>query len=486
MDDEPFGINMNGHHENVDVQISSTDFPSARPTGLEPCNVCGRTFYPESLARHVPICEKNLTKGSRKVFNTSRQRLSELDISQVPQGSPAHSKRGKENTSPGINLEAPKWKVQHDELLENIRYAREVSKLVAEGKPVPPPQKKDAPPGHVKCEYCLRHFSQGAAERHIDFCKEQKNRLIQPQVDTQAKERLMARTKYKAPKLKAPGTPARAPGRIGVLKPPTATPGIVANQQCHSAGSSPVTFRKTREEKSNGSSVRRRHHTLSPLTASRRSDLTPRYFDDDSDDDELTSDKSWGGAQRGATTDGASGAGRSRLKNASSDKGLDKATPERRKPEEEEAKASSPTEANVNRNNRKSYPAANKMAPRRKRSSTRIGATTQRNQPTKPQRDVSPAGSASSANSGSGSFCVGGRSPNNIPPPLVQLGTGNANSHWKSLPGVVIHLLNTCTSIRHVSRKSDLQGFQPSTICTTKIAYRKMSLVALPIIKFRK
>ena len=33
------------------------------------------------------------------------------------------------------------------------------------------------------------------------------------------------------------------------------------------------------------------------MTASRRSELTPRYFDDDSDDDELTSDKSWRGAR---------------------------------------------------------------------------------------------------------------------------------------------------------------------------------------------
>ena len=61
----------------------------------------------------------------------------------------------------------------------------------------------------------------------------------------------LARTKYKAPKLKAPGTPARvsSSGPTG-LKPPTATPGILSNQQqCQSAGSSPVTIRKTREDK---------------------------------------------------------------------------------------------------------------------------------------------------------------------------------------------------------------------------------------------
>ena len=49
-------------------------------------------------------------------------------------------------------------------------------------------------PGYMQCEYCERHFSKTAAERHIEFCKEQKNRLIQPQVDNNALTRLMARS----------------------------------------------------------------------------------------------------------------------------------------------------------------------------------------------------------------------------------------------------------------------------------------------------
>ena len=35
----------------------------------------------------------------------------------------------------------PNWKIQHDELHENIRNAREITKAVKEGKPVPPPTK---------------------------------------------------------------------------------------------------------------------------------------------------------------------------------------------------------------------------------------------------------------------------------------------------------------------------------------------------------
>ena len=43
----------------------------------------------------------------------------------------------------------PKWRIQHDELRENIRNAREITKAVKEGKPVPPPTK---PAGTAICD----------------------------------------------------------------------------------------------------------------------------------------------------------------------------------------------------------------------------------------------------------------------------------------------------------------------------------------------
>jgi len=415
---------VNGDHVDGDdlddIADGSSGFPSfeVRPSGLEPCGICGRTFLPESLARHAPICQRNASKGNRKQFDMARQRLSELEISQINVDSASQTKRGKENSPVSANQEKPKWRIQHDELRENIRNAREITKAVKEGKPVPPPTKPAGPrPGYMQCEYCERHFSKTAAERHIEFCKEQKNRLIQPQVDNNALTRLMARTKYKAPKLKAPGTPARvsSSGPTG-LKPPTATPGILSNQQqCQSAGSSPVTIRKTREDKD--SSVRRRHHTLSPLTASRRSELTPRYFDDDSDEDELTSDKSWRGSRgvdKGRHTDSG---GSTRMKKASSDKGLEETQTSERSKGGGESEAASGG-AGANRMNRMSYPTTAAKGPlRRKRSSSRLAASTTRGSSIKPPRDVSPAGSASSANSGSGGFCLKSNPPS-IPPPI--------------------------------------------------------------------
>lgn len=43
------------------------------PLPLAPCEVCGRTFVLQSLAKHVKICEK-MTIKKRKTFDSSRQR----------------------------------------------------------------------------------------------------------------------------------------------------------------------------------------------------------------------------------------------------------------------------------------------------------------------------------------------------------------------------------------------------------------------------
>lgn len=45
----------------------------AGPLPLSPCLVCGRTFVPQSLAKHMKICEK-MTIKKRKTFDSSRQR----------------------------------------------------------------------------------------------------------------------------------------------------------------------------------------------------------------------------------------------------------------------------------------------------------------------------------------------------------------------------------------------------------------------------
>lgn len=46
---------------------------------LEPCPICTRKFVPESLAKHVGICEKMAMK-KRKVFDSSRQRIEGTEL----------------------------------------------------------------------------------------------------------------------------------------------------------------------------------------------------------------------------------------------------------------------------------------------------------------------------------------------------------------------------------------------------------------------
>lgn len=46
---------------------------------LVPCPICARKFVPESLAKHVGICEKMAMK-KRKVFDSSRQRIEGTEL----------------------------------------------------------------------------------------------------------------------------------------------------------------------------------------------------------------------------------------------------------------------------------------------------------------------------------------------------------------------------------------------------------------------
>ena len=65
--------------------------------------------------------------------------------------------------------------------------------------------KRNLGPVQEQCPHCERHFGIKAYDRHVEWCKE-KSRFINNQNSTAslnaAKERLQARTKYKAPCLK--------------------------------------------------------------------------------------------------------------------------------------------------------------------------------------------------------------------------------------------------------------------------------------------
>lgn len=66
--------------------------------------------------------------------------------------------------------------------------------------------KRNLAPVSERCPYCERNFGLKAYDRHVEWCRE-KSKIAQiPQTTTPAvsvaKERLQARTKYKAPSIR--------------------------------------------------------------------------------------------------------------------------------------------------------------------------------------------------------------------------------------------------------------------------------------------
>ncbi|XP_022125416.2 probable serine/threonine-protein kinase DDB_G0282963 isoform X1 [Pieris rapae] len=153
------------------------------PSGpLMPCAICGRTFVPQSLSKHVKICEK-MTVKKRKTFDSSRQRREGTDLEQylpknfgLPENSPFLEK-----SPPNTAKATPKPKPQ------SVRTA--IMKPTADLQ---------------KCPHCGRAFGVRAFERHVEWCADKAK--ILPAASAQApphisdaKQRLNARTQYKAP-----------------------------------------------------------------------------------------------------------------------------------------------------------------------------------------------------------------------------------------------------------------------------------------------
>ncbi|XP_059052581.1 repetitive organellar protein [Achroia grisella] len=164
--------------------------PSA-PLPLLPCQVCGRTFVPQSLAKHVKICEK-MTVKKRKTFDSSRQRREGLTPDGVNCGTDLEQylpkNFGLPENSPFLEKSPPNTaKVTPKPKTQSIRSA--ITKPMAELQ---------------KCPYCARAFGPRAFERHVEWCADKAKILpvaptAPPPHLADAKLRLHARTQYKAP-----------------------------------------------------------------------------------------------------------------------------------------------------------------------------------------------------------------------------------------------------------------------------------------------
>ncbi|XP_069682814.1 serine-rich adhesin for platelets-like isoform X2 [Periplaneta americana] len=158
---------------------------------LLPCTICNRTFKPESLEKHIKICEKNATK-KRKTFDSSKQRIQGTELAEFLPVIPKNVEK-----SPAKKSQSS-WKQKHLEFVTTIRQARGVSDDPHK-RGLAPAVMQTRPANHEQCPHCSRNFGPKAFDRHIEWCKEQKARIPKSPASILAKERLEARIKYRAP-----------------------------------------------------------------------------------------------------------------------------------------------------------------------------------------------------------------------------------------------------------------------------------------------
>ncbi|KAJ8336980.1 hypothetical protein SKAU_G00382000 [Synaphobranchus kaupii] len=187
---------------------------------LEPCAICGRTFLVNVLEKHVPICKRTAAK-KRKVFDSSSQRA--------------------EGTGPSIFFKSKRpepikkqsnWRLKHEELINTIQATKGLTHVLKIGGPLPPPLPPCLNPDYIQCQFCERKFNEGAAQRHIDFCKEQASRLQ----NKASSRRTPAKPQYKPPPIKKGNPGQYAGGTLGRMTP--------------SAGSMRRSFSPTRSDSS--------------------------------------------------------------------------------------------------------------------------------------------------------------------------------------------------------------------------------------------
>ena len=86
------------------------------------------------------------------------------------------------------------WRQQHEQFVASIRAAREVTRSIAKGGPLPAYTPSAPNPDYVRCPYCERRFQEDTAQRHIPFCKEKSQRLNSKASKSAGTEMLNKRT----------------------------------------------------------------------------------------------------------------------------------------------------------------------------------------------------------------------------------------------------------------------------------------------------
>ncbi|XP_053323548.1 zinc finger C2HC domain-containing protein 1A [Spea bombifrons] len=214
--------------EDIEENLSNED--------LRPCKICGRTFFPATLKKHILICQKASSK-KRKTFDSSRQRAEGTEIPTVKPVKPR----------PEPPKKPSNWRRKHEEFIATIRAARGLTQNLKEGGGLPPPPPPSYDPDYIQCPYCQRRFNENAADRHINFCKEQAARITNKgKLAGDAKVNANPRPQHKPLSIKKTNSPASVSSSTTRLpQPPNfgrAPSGIPSGKSSVSAGST-LTFK---------------------------------------------------------------------------------------------------------------------------------------------------------------------------------------------------------------------------------------------------
>ncbi|XP_058939180.2 zinc finger C2HC domain-containing protein 1B [Kogia breviceps] len=79
------------------------------------------------------------------------------------------------------------WRQQHEDFINAIRSAKQCTLAIKEGRPLPPPPAPSINLDYIECPYCTRRVNETAANRHINFCKDQSSRRVFDPAQTAAK-----------------------------------------------------------------------------------------------------------------------------------------------------------------------------------------------------------------------------------------------------------------------------------------------------------
>lgn len=168
---------------------------------LKPCPICTRKFNPTTYDKHVTICESTAFK-KRQAFDSAKQRW-DGDVPGSPKPAQVSETFDKYSLLIGFFFQIVRPMKRSESA--PIRTLRSPVNKFSYNTKERASTRLAASTQTEQCPYCDRQFGVKAFDRHVEWCKE---KAIINSIKTTngcssaAKDRLEARTKYRAPGLK--------------------------------------------------------------------------------------------------------------------------------------------------------------------------------------------------------------------------------------------------------------------------------------------